>query len=127
MTERRREIFQICMIWKMSQGMIEGYDIRWSHSERRGRFAVPNPAKNSVPARIRTARERSLRVHGVKLFNMLPSHLRDENSGDYLLFKNHLEIFLKTIPDEPTSPGLHRAAATNSLIDQIPLVLRENY
>ena len=30
--------------------------------------------------------------------------------------------FLGNIPDQPTTPGLVRAAATNSLLDQVPLV-----
>ena len=64
----------------------------------------------------------SLSVHGALLFNLLPKSLRNENSGDSLLFKNHLEIFLARIPDQPTTPGLARAAATNSLVDQVPLV-----
>ena len=47
--------------------------------------------------------------------------LRNENSGDFALFKNNLDIFLVTIPDQPTTPGLVRAAVTNSLVDQVPL------
>ena len=71
---------------------------------------------------VRVARERSLSVHGTRLFNMLPKSLRNENYGDFLLFKNHLDIFLAQIPDQPTTPGLVRAADTNSLLDQIPLI-----
>ena len=66
--------------------------------------------------------EKSLSVHGAHLFNLLPKSLRNENSADFPLFKNHLDIFLKNIPDQPTTPGLGRAAATNSLLDQVPLV-----
>ena len=49
------------------------------------------------------------------------SYLRNENSGDFALFKNHLDIFLSSIPDQPTTPGLLRAASSNSLLDQVPL------
>ena len=56
-----------------------------------------------------------LSVHGALLFNLLPKSLRNENSGDSLLFKNHLDIFLSGVPDQPTMPGLVRAAVTNSL------------
>ena len=62
-----------------------------------------------------------INVHGTKLFNILPKSLRNEDSGDFLLFKNHLDIFLSKIPDQPTVAGLGRAAQTNSLIDQVPL------
>ena len=49
-------------------------------------------------------------------------NIRNENSGDFPLFKNHLDIFLGRIPDQPTTPGLGRAALSNSLLDQVPLV-----
>ena len=119
--ERRRERYQICFLWKLSQGLISGYSITWQLNERRGRLAVPNAIPKSAPAKVRQARERTLGVHGARLFNLLPKTLRNENSGDFPLFKNNLDIFLATIPDQPTTPGLVRAAVTNSLCDQIPL------
>ena len=84
-------------------------------------MAIPNAIHKHAPARVRNARERSVGVHGVRIFNLLPQHLRDENSGDYELFKNHLDLFLATIHDHPTAAGLVRAAKSNSLVDQIPL------
>ena len=117
--ERRREFAQICFIWKISQGLLKGYSLNLSISDRGGRTAIPNPIKRSAPGKVRQARECSLGVHGVRLFNILPKQLRNENSGDIDLFKNHLEIFLSTIPDQPTVPGLKRAAASNSLLDQV--------
>ena len=71
---------------------------------------------------VKHARERFLNVHGAKCFNLLPKSLRNENSADFPLFKNHLDIFLARIPDQPTMAGLARAAVTNSLLDQVPLV-----
>ena len=120
--ERRRERYQICFLWKLSQGLIDGYEITWQWSDRRGRLAVPTPIPRAAPSSVRSAREKSLSVHGAHLFNMLPKSLRNENSADFPLFKNHLDIFLANIPDQPTTPGLGRAAATNSLLDQVPLV-----
>ena len=120
--ERRRERYQICFLWKCTQGLVEGYDITWQWSDRRGRLAVPTKILRNSPSMVRRAREMSLSVHGAHLFNLLPKSLRNENSGDSLLFKNHLDIFLSRIPDQPTTPGLARAAASNSLVDQVPLV-----
>ena len=40
--ERRRERYQICFLWKETQGLIDGYEIKWQWSDRRGRLAVPN-------------------------------------------------------------------------------------
>ena len=40
---------------------------------------------------------------------------------DYVdTFKNHLDTFLSSVPDQPTVTGLGRAALTNSLLDQLP-------
>ena len=120
--ERRRERYQICFIWKLSQGLVEGYSIKWQWSDRRGRIAITNIIPCTAHVKDNQARERSLGVHVAHLFNLLPVNLRNENSGDFALFKIHLDIFLSVIPDQPTSPGLARAAGSNSLIDQVPLV-----
>ena len=90
-------------------------------------MAIPKTILTSAPAKVKKARERSLGVHGARLFNLLPQNLRNENSGDFLLFKNHLDIFLSTIPDQPTTRGLVRAAASNSLLDQVPLIATEDF
>ena len=114
--ERRRERYQICFLWKLSQGLVEGYTIDWQWSDRRGRLAIPKNISRSAPTKVRQYRERSLAVHGARIFNLLPVNLRNENSGD---FKNHLDIFLSKIPDQPTTPGLARVAESNSLLDQV--------
>ena len=119
--ERRRERYQICFIWKLSQGLVEGYSMNWQWSDRRGRYCIPHTIPTSAPSKVRKARERTLGVHGAKLFNILPSYLRNENSGDFALFKNYLDHFLSSVPDQPTTPGLSRAALSNSLLDQVPL------
>ena len=83
---------------------------------------MPNSVPRSAPSMVKKARERSLGVHGAHIFNLMPKKLRNENSGDFELFKNHLDIFLAMIPDQPTTAGLARAASSNSLLDQVPLV-----
>ena len=120
--ERRRERYMICLLWKASQGLTEGISVTWQYSERRGRYAIPVKIQRNAPLKVRKAREQSLSYHGVRLFNLLPVWLRNENCGDFDLFKNHLDIFLSQIPDQPTVSGLVRAAQTNSLLDQVPLV-----
>ena len=94
----------------------------WNWNFRKGKFAIPNAIPPSAPTKVKNARERSLGVHGPKLFNLLPVNLRNENSGDFDLFKNHLDIFLSMVPDQPSIPGLVRAAGSNSLLDQVPLI-----
>ena len=120
--ERHRERYQIYFLWKVSQGLVDGYSINFQWSDRRGRLAVPANINRKAATKVKGAKEKSLRVHGAHLFNLLPKSLRNENCKDFALFKNHLDIFLSRIPDQPTTPGLGRAAMSNSLIDQIPLV-----
>ena len=122
--ERRRERYMVCFVWKLSQGLIGGYSLRWQWSDRRGRYVVPAPLARGAPAAVRRARERSLAVRGARLFNLLPASLRSE-TGTFELFKSHLDSFLSGVPDQPTVPGVTRAAATNSLLDQLPLLQLE--
>ena len=77
-----------------------------------------------TPASLKNAREGSLSVKGVALFNTLPVSLRNSNHGDTAMFKNHLDIFLANIPDQPTVAGLVRGAQSNSLLHQIPMYER---
>ena len=121
--ERRRERYQIIFIWKISQGLVAGYDIPFVYNDRTGRWAVPARVSGSdVSAEVRQAKERSLRVRGCQLFNLLPTTLRNSDHNDILMFKNNLDLYLSCVPDQPTTHGLKRAAQSNSLIHQIPLV-----
>ena len=85
-------------------------------------MAVPASIPINGPSCVKRARERFLDVHGAWLFTLLPKSLRNEDAADFMLFKKHMDIFLVRIPDEPTMAGLYRAAATNSLLDQVTLV-----
>ena len=89
------------------------------HSPRRGRIVEVAQHHPSAPASVRKARESSLSVHGAQIFNLLPRDLRDTNTGSVDHFKARLDDWLQSIPDQPTIPGRQRAAASNSLIDQI--------
>ena len=120
--ERRRERYLVIFIWKISQGLVEGYDLSYTNLDSRtGRKAIPHHVDRSAPACVRRARERSLGVKGVQLFNLLPVQLRNSEHGDLEMFKNHLDIYLSNIPDQPTIGGLTRPAETNSLLHQIPM------
>ena len=120
--ERRRERYQIIFIWKISQGLVGGYNLEFSNSDRRGRMVVPHPYKRQAPARVRNAREASLGVRGARLFNLLPAWIRTIDGVSVDRFKSELDKFLVGVPDQPTVPGRGRAAASNSLIDQLQLI-----
>ena len=97
----------------------------WTHhrfqwSDRQGKYAVPAPLARGAPAAVRRARECSLTVRGARLFNQLPQVLQNQTCS-FDSFKKQLDVLISSIPDLLTVPGLDRAAASNSLVDQIPL------
>ncbi|KAK3852809.1 hypothetical protein Pcinc_040616 [Petrolisthes cinctipes] len=69
-------------------------------------------------ARIKTLKENAFSVRAPLIFNALPRYLRE--STEHLDgFKNQLDKFLRTIPDQPKLPHYHLSAASNSIIDQL--------
>ena len=76
----------------------------------------------SIPAQVRNAMESSLGVKGAKLFNIIPAEIRNITSDKVTVFKRALDNYLSGIPDEPTIEDQGRAAETNSLLHQIPLL-----
>ena len=123
--ERRRERYLIIFIWKLAMGLAKGYTMDFSHSPRRGWSAIPKPVNMSAPASVKRAREVSLAVKGAALFNLCPRGLRDMASEHQDRFKDNLDAWLHDIPDQPTTPSCQRAAKSNSLMDQVPLMLQE--
>ena len=120
--ERRRERYQIIFIWKVLQGLVQGYSVRTKQSSRRGRQLEIPSYQRQAPAAVRKARESSLSVKGARLFNLLPQDLRDTCTGTVEQFKAKLDGWLALVPDQPTIPGRQRAAITNSLVDQVALL-----
>ena len=124
--ERRRERYAVIFLWKISQGLVAGYNIPFTNNGRRGRLATPKIVNLHAPASVRRAMEASLSVKGANIFNLLPQYIRNLNASNQAevgMFKAKLDKFLEGVPDQPTIPGRQRAAETNSLIHQIPLLL----
>ena len=92
--------------------MDSGFGVDFSFDDRRGRSIVPRAVVQSAPLIVKKARERTLAVRGAQMFNLLPVTLRSMNSEHADFFKNHLDVFLSSIPDQPPSP-----ATTFLLID----------
>ena len=119
--ERRRERCSIMFMWKISQQLVQGYNVEFIQNPRRGRLAVvPSPSPCTAPARVKNAREASFKVKGSRLFNLIPMELRGMD-GSLAKFKAGLDSWLSSIPDQPTIRDRQRAAQTNSLLDQVPL------
>ena len=58
--ERRRERYMIIFIWKVAQGLVQGYPASFTSSPRRGRVMVVSPLNRNGPASLRNTRESSL-------------------------------------------------------------------
>ena len=71
---------------------------------------------------VRKARESSLSVKGARIFNLLPDFILNIDSDNVDQSKSQLDMFLSSVPDEPTTSGLTRGAESNSLLHQIPLM-----
>ena len=125
--ERRRERYMIIFLWKISQGLVRGYSVDFtSVYERRGRTALPREAVRTSSAVVKKARESSIGVKGTRIFNLLPSYIRNIDSDNVDSFKHSLDSFLSDVPDQPTIAGHGRAAESNSLLHQIPLFMLNN-
>ena len=122
--ERRRERYQIIFLWKVAQGLVQGYHATFYQSERRGRLMHLAPLCSRAPTAVKKARESSLQVRGARLFNCIPRELRDTFTGTPDSFKSKLDEWLLTIPYQPTVPGWLRAADSNSLLDQVQTILQ---
>ena len=92
--ERRRERYQIIFIWKLSQGLVQGYHLTFDKSDRRGLLAVVPPLVTSTPAAVRRAKECSLKVKGARLFNLIPKDLRNLDGVSVDNFKAALDCWL---------------------------------
>ena len=120
--ERRRERYEIIFIWKVSKHRVKGYTLPFRQNPRLGRVVELPPIARGCPGAVQQAHEASLRVKGAKLFNLLPAELRNLEGVMVDTFKAGLDAWLGTVPDQPTIPGRQRAANTNSLLDQVPLL-----
>ena len=125
--ERRRERYSIIFIWKCAVGLVDGYTVNIINNPRRGRLCVVRPINKNAPNQVRKASEASLTVRGARLFNLLPRDIRNTDlplTNSVIPFKTKLDNFLTCIPDQPTVQSRRRPAATNSLLDQIPMTVR---
>ena len=84
-------------------------------------MATAKSVVNSALALVKRAREASLGCKGSRLFNILPSEIRNMTACSVDKFKAALDAFLVTVPDQPTIEATGRAAETNSLIHQLAM------
>ena len=128
--ERRRERYIIIYVWKIINELVPNIESRnkisTTHPTRFGKKCAIPPLKNSSMCRIKTCKDNSFFVKGPKLFNCLPSELRDYK-GKADSFKHQLDKYLLTVPDQPGfhDPVYTRRAESNSLLHQVELMQQD--
>ena len=86
--ERRRERYMVIFLWKISQGLVHGYTVNFTGIHgRRGRTAIPRDIVSTSSASVKRARESSIGVKGVNIFNLLPASVRNLNTNNGDVFK----------------------------------------
>ena len=103
--QRRLERYRVIYLWKIIQGLVPNFGIKWNNSERRGIYIDIPKSNYKHTAMGKKMRDQSLVVHGGKIFNLLPSELRN-CTYNMDTFKQKLDLFLTRIPDHPPCPGL---------------------
>ena len=119
--ERRRERYRIIYTWKMIEGLVPNLtgrsQVLTKQTLRVGRVCVIPPTSTSTTNKLQRLREGSFCVNGPRLFNAMPSDLRNLTGVTQVVFKNKLDKFLWTVADEPLVRGYtaRRRAESNSL------------
>ena len=117
-----RKRYKIIYVWKILESIVpnlaevDGSGIIAFDHIRRGRLCFIPATRNTS---YRNNRHSSIRIHGAKLFNIMPKELRNSKDCSVDLLKMKVDKFLQSIPDEPQIPGytICRRAETNSLLD----------
>ena len=78
--ERRRDRNRIIFLWKVAQGLVQGYKATFTNSTSRGRLMQVSPLFNKALASVKKAKEASLQVRGAQVFNIIPRALRSGTS-----------------------------------------------
>ena len=125
--ERRRERFIIVYLFKMLHGFVPNIGMTYTENDRTGIHFNQPTIKKAATSCYRQMRTQSFSYSAARIYNSLPRHLKrkqalEENFDRVRVveeFKKQLDNFLTTLPDQPTTPGLTRAAETNSIVDQV--------
>ena len=120
--ERRRERYAAIYTWRILENQVPNLSsspVTCRANDRRGRIcSVPNISPRA-PVSVQTIRRNSFAVRGPNLFNSLPRHVRDLSGCKVDTFKNALDRYLASVPDQPLIPGMtqYRQIESNSIID----------
>ena len=123
--ERRREIYLIIYAWQMIEGIKE--NILGLRSKKYGRSrTIWSPVTSWSHKGIKIKHSMRTKIHNSsakkmeRLFNALPSKIRNITEKSTDTFKGHLDTWLQTLPDTPKIDdyGSRVVAESNSIINQ---------
>ena len=99
--ERRMERYRIIYVWKILEGLVPNCGVESTQDNTRlGRkVIIPSLSRNGRQA-IQTLRESSFQINGARLFNCIPKNVREIRQCQDE-FKEALDNYLSTIPDQP--------------------------
>lgn len=111
----------------MLHGFVPGIGMTYTENDRTGIHFNQPTIKNTATGSFKQMKTHSFSYTAARIYNALPRQLKqkmglEENFDKVRVveeFKKKLDNFLTTVPDQPTTPGLTRAAETNSIVDQV--------
>ena len=117
--QRRRERYICIYVWKVLEGLVPNFGLQSNHNIRRGRSCIMPAIVRAGFQRYQTIRSNSMGIMGSRLFNHLPSTIRDMSGCSVDTFKRRLDEHLDAIPDEPRLPRLVRycSKGSNSILE----------
>ena len=99
--ERRMERYRVIYIWKILENYAPNCGVKLAkENPRLGRKCQVPSLLPQGRMSIQTLREQSFQTNGVRLFNSIPKEIREIRIHQDE-FKEALEIYLSTIPDQP--------------------------
>ena len=115
--QRRRNRYIAIYIWKIIEGIVPNLSppICMNASERRGRLCVISSVERG---HIGTLAHSSFRWKGARIFNALPSTIRNCSNCDVLVFKRRLDNYLALLPDLPCTPNKDNSITGTVVEDQ---------
>ena len=116
--QRRIERYKLIYVWKSLEGIVPECGVTLApEDDRKGRTCKLRPLRPME----RSKRDESFQISGPKLFNILPKFLRDITKCEIEEFKEKLDEYLTSVPDEPKIGGLmpQNFQQSNSLIYQL--------
>ena len=114
--------------WQQLEGIKENVlrlETRW---RGRNRMIMPNKIRHAANGKILSVAERGQIFNSPagkvqRLFNCIPGKIRNLTGVTSDTFKNHLDEWLKKVPDQPRGGGYSVAAESNGIQHQA-VVLR---